>query len=74
MPTTSPMRFGQSGVVIYADAGSVWDDGTARKDAKIERSYGAGWYLVAPLFRFNIYGAYGIGKGFRVHVVTGLKF
>ena len=40
----------------------------------VERGYGAGWYLVAPLFRFNAYLASGVGKGVRLHVVTGLKF
>ncbi len=74
VPTTSPMRFGQSGIVLFADAGSVWDHGQRRANARLERGYGAGWYLVAPLFRFNAYLAYGVGNGVRLHVVTGLKF
>jgi outer membrane protein assembly factor BamA len=74
VPTTSPMRFGQSGVVVFADAGSVWNHGQGPKDAMIERGFGAGWYLVAPFVRFNADLGYGVGKGLRLHVVTGLKF
>ncbi len=55
VPTTSPMRFGQSGIVLFADAGAVWNHGGRLTDARVERGYGAGWYLVAPLFRFNAY-------------------
>jgi outer membrane protein assembly factor BamA len=74
VPTTSPMRFGQSGIVVFGDAGSAWNHGEHRRDAPVERGYGAGWYLVAPFVRVNIDLGYGVGKGARLHVVTGLKF
>ncbi len=74
LPVTSPMHVGQSGIAIFADAGSVTDHGTRLRDARFERGFGAGWYLSAPMIRLGVDVAHGVGAGTRVHVTAGLKF
>jgi outer membrane protein assembly factor BamA len=74
LPFHSPMRLGQSGFTIFADAASAYDHGTALGDATWHCGWGAGWYLRAPLIAIGIDVAYGIDRGTRAHVTAGLKF
>jgi hypothetical protein len=56
------------------DAGTAYDKGDHFSDRKLERGVGAGVWAAAPLFRFSVAVARGIGSGLRAHVRAGLTF
>ena len=74
IPTTSPLRMARFGVSVFVDAGKTYDKGQRFRDLKLERGVGAGIWATAPLFRFSIAVARGIGSGVRAHVGAGLTF
>ena len=74
IPTTSPLRMARFGYSIFMDAGTTYDNGQRFADQKLERGVGAGIWATAPLFRFSVAVARGIGSGTRVHVGAGLTF
>ena len=74
IPTTSPLRMTRFGVIVFADAGKTYDKGQRFRDTKLETGVGAGIWATAPLFRFTIAVARGIGSGVRAHVGAGLTF
>lgn len=74
VPFNSPMHLGQTGLTVFADAGTAYDHGTALSDATFHYGVGAGWYLHAPLVHLNVDVAYGIDGKVRAHVMAGLRF
>lgn len=74
IPTTSPLRMARFGVSVFIDAGTAYSKGEHFKDRKLEKGVGAGIWATAPLFRFTVAVARGIGSGMRVHVAAGLTF
>jgi hypothetical protein len=74
LPYHSPMRLGQSGFTVFADAAAAYDHGTRLSDATYHYGVGAGWYLRVPLVSVNVDVAYGIDQGTRAHVTAGLRF
>lgn len=74
VPVSSPMRLGQMGVSVFADAGAAYDHGTRLRDAVFHYGIGAGWYLRAPVVQLGLDVAHGIDRGTRIHVVAGLRF
>ena len=74
IPTTSPLRMARFGVSVFADAGTAYDKGQRFGDRKLEKGVGAGVWATAPLFRFSVEIASGIGSGIRAHVGAGLTF
>jgi outer membrane protein assembly factor BamA len=74
IPTTSPLRMARFGYSIFMDAGTTYDNGQRFADQKLEKGVGAGIWATAPLFRFSVAVARGIGSGTRVHVGAGLTF
>jgi outer membrane protein assembly factor BamA len=74
IPTTSPLRMARFGISIFMDAGAAYNKGQRLADQKLERGAGAGIWATAPLFRFSVAVARGIGSGTRVHVGAGLTF
>jgi hemolysin activation/secretion protein len=74
IPTTSPLRIARFGYSIFMDAGTTYDKGQRFSDRKLEKGVGAGIWATAPLFRFSLAVARGIGSGTRVHVGAGLTF
>jgi outer membrane protein assembly factor BamA len=74
IPTTSPLRMAKFGYSIFVDAGATYDKGQRFGDQKLEKGVGAGIWATAPLFRFSVAVARGIGSGIRAHVGAGLTF
>jgi outer membrane protein assembly factor BamA len=74
IPTTSPLRMARFGVSVFVDAGVAYEKGQRFGDRKLEKGVGAGVWATAPLFRFSIAVARGIGSGIRAHVGAGLTF
>ena len=74
VPFHSPLRLGQTGLVVFGDTGAAYDHGVKLSDARFESGVGGGWYLRVPLFQLEIDVAYGFDSGTRVHVTAGLKF
>jgi hypothetical protein len=56
------------------DAGTTYDKGQRFRDRKLEKGVGAGVWMTAPLFRFSVAVARGIGSGMRAHIGAGLTF
>ena len=74
VPFHSPLRMGQTGLVVFGDAGAAYDHGVQLSDARFESGVGGGWYLRVPLFQLEVDVAYGFDSGTRAHVTAGLKF
>jgi outer membrane protein assembly factor BamA len=74
IPTNSPLRMARFGVSVFMDAGTAYNKGHRFGDQKLERGVGAGVWATAPLFRFSIAVARGIGSGIRAHIGAGLTF
>ena len=74
IPTTSPLRTARFGVNVFVDAGTTYDKAQSFSDRKLDKGVGAGIWATAPLFRFTVAVARGIGSGIRVHVAAGLTF
>jgi len=74
IPTTSPLRIARFGYSVFMDAGTTYDKGQRFRDQKLEKGVGAGIWMTAPLFRFSVAVARGIGSGMRAHIGAGLTF
>ena len=74
IPATSPLRMARFGYSVFIDAGTTYDKGQRFGDQKLEKGVGAGVWATAPLFRFSVAVARGIGSGMRVHIGAGLTF
>ena len=74
IPTTSPLSMARFGYSIFMDAGTTYNKGQRFSDQKLERGVGAGIWATAPLFRFSVAVARGIGSGIRAHIGAGLTF
>jgi outer membrane protein assembly factor BamA len=74
IPTTSPLRMARFGYSLFMDAGTTYDKGQRFSDQKFEKGVGAGIWATAPLFRFSVVVARGIGSGLRAHIGAGLTF
>jgi len=74
IPLHSPMNIGQSGLTVFADAGTAYEDGTRLSETKAHYGVGVGWYVRAPLVQLGIDVAHGSGRGMRAHVTAGLRF
>ena len=74
IPTNSPLRMARFGVSVFMDAGTAYNKGQRFDDQKLERGVGAGVWATAPLFRFSVAVARGIGSGWRAHIGAGLTF
>jgi hypothetical protein len=74
IPTTSPLRMARFGFNVFMDAGTTYDKGQRFSDQRLEKGVGVGVWATAPLFRFSVAVARGIGSGTRVHVGAGLTF
>jgi outer membrane protein assembly factor BamA len=74
IPTTSPLRMARFGVSVFMDAGTAYNKGQRFADQKLERGVGAGVWATAPLLRFSVAVARGIGSGVRAHLGAGLTF
>jgi outer membrane protein assembly factor BamA len=74
VPLTTPMALGESGLVIFGDAGTVYGHGTRLRDTRFHYGAGAGWYLRVPVVQFGLDVAHGFDRGTRVHVTAALRF
>jgi len=74
IPTNSPLRMARFGISVFMDAGAAYSKGQRFDDQKLERGVGAGVWATAPLFRFSVAVARGIGSGVRAHIGAGLTF
>ena len=72
IPTTSPLRMAKFGLSVFVDAGTTYDKGQRFSDSRLEKGVGAGVWATAPLFRFSVAVARGIGSGIRAHISAGL--
>lgn len=74
IPTTSPLRMARFGISVFMDAGTAYEKGQRFADEKLQKGVGAGVWATAPLFRFSVAVARGIGSGMRAHIGAGLTF
>ena len=74
VPFHSPLRLGQTGVVLFGDAGAAYEHGTRLADAAFRYGAGGGWYLRVPLFQLEVDVGYGFDSGTRAHVMAGFRF
>ncbi|MEI6668657.1 MAG: BamA/TamA family outer membrane protein [Acidobacteriota bacterium] len=74
IPLHSPMHLGQSGLKLFADAGTAYDSRTRLTDAASHSGVGIGWFVRAPLVQVGIDVAHGSGGGLRTHVTAGVRF
>jgi outer membrane protein assembly factor BamA len=74
IPTNSPLRMARFGVSVFMDAGTAYNKGQRFEDQTLERGVGAGVWATAPLFRFSVAVARGIGSSWRAHIGAGLTF
>jgi outer membrane protein assembly factor BamA len=74
VPWSSPLSVGRMGVVVFADAGTVYAAGEELAHARFDRGYGAGLFVTAPVFstRFDVANA--PGEGTRAHFTLGVRF
>jgi outer membrane protein assembly factor BamA len=74
IPATSPLRIARLGYSVFMDVGTTYDKGQQFRNQTLERGVGAGIWMTAPLFRFSVAVARGIGSGTRAHIGAGLTF
>jgi outer membrane protein assembly factor BamA len=74
MPISSPLRVAKTGVAVFYDRGTVWNDGERFAGVDWQEGYGAGFFAVATVFQFRIDVAHGRGRGSRAHVSAGVRF
>jgi len=74
IPTNSPLRMARFGISVFMDAGTAYNEGERFSDQTLERGVGAGIWATAPLFRFSVAVARGIGSGVRAHIGAGVTF
>ena len=74
IPTTSPLRMARFGYSVFMDAGTTYNKGEHFGDQKLEKGIGGGIWATAPLFRFSVSVARGLGSGMRAHIGAGLTF
>lgn len=74
IPTTSPLRMARFGISVFMDAGATYDKGQRFSGQKLQKGVGAGIWATAPLFRFSVAVARGLGAGLRTHIGAGLTF
>jgi outer membrane protein assembly factor BamA len=74
VPLTSPLHLARFGTSVFMDVGTVYDKGQRFRDQRLKRGIGAGVWATAPLFRFSLMVAHGIGASTRAHIGAGLTF
>lgn len=74
VPVSSALTIGRLGVSVFADVGAAYDRGTAWRDADYRWGYGAGAFVSATIFKFNLDVATDGRGGARVHAATGFRF
>ena len=74
IPTTSPLRMTRFGYSVFIDAGTTYNKGQRFRHQQLERGVGGGIWMTAPLFRFSVAVARGLGSGIRAHIGAGLTF
>jgi outer membrane protein assembly factor BamA len=76
LPLDSPVGAGKAGVVLFYDAGKVWQAGERPRAARLRQGAGVGVFVIAaPFFRLAVDLAADLdGRGTRVHAGFGLRF
>ena len=74
VPLSRATRVGRVGVRAFADTGAVAAFGSALADAPRRTGVGAGVFTQASLLQLGADVAYGIDRGWRLHLVTGVRF
>jgi outer membrane protein assembly factor BamA len=73
-PVTSPLRPVRFGYSAFMDVAAAYDNGERLREQRLNCGIGAGMWADAPLFRFNVAVARGLGSGTRAHISAGLTF
>jgi len=74
IPITSVINGAKLGVNIFMDAAKVADYSGSLKDARWEKSAGAGVFLIASIIKLNLDVAKAFDGGTRVHLSSGFTF
>jgi outer membrane protein assembly factor BamA len=74
IPVTSVMGFVRAGVTVFADTGTVWDDGQKPSGSAFRSGVGAGGFFVASLFQMTFDVGFREGGDVRVHFAAGVSF
>jgi outer membrane protein assembly factor BamA len=74
VPLTSPLHTGKIGVSVFADRGTVYDNGQRFADQTMREGYGGSVWFTAAFLRLNIAVAHGRGSSTRVHAGGNLSF
>ena len=74
IPITSVISGAKLGMTIFMDAAKVADYSGSLKDARWEKSAGAGVFLIASIIKLNLDVAKAFDGGTRVHLSSGFTF
>ena len=62
------------GANIFFDVGSVFEAGRSLRTAQFRHGAGAGVFVYAPLFRFQLEVAHNLVSDVRIHIGAALTF
>jgi len=74
VPLTSPLHVGKIGVSVFADRGTVYNQGERFADQTMREGYGGSVWFTAAFLRLNLAVAHGRGASTRVHVGATASF
>ncbi len=74
VPLTSPLNIGRLGVSVFADAGTVYDQGQSVARQAFDKGVGGSLWFSAAFIRFDLAVAHGLGAATRVHVGSSVAF
>jgi outer membrane protein insertion porin family len=74
IPLTSPLGVSRVGLNFFGDIGSAYDRGTHLSDTRFRVGGGAGFFIVASIFKLNFDVGFREGGAARLHFSTGFQF
>lgn len=74
VPLSSPLGVSRIGLSFFTDVGSAYDHGTALANTRFRPGGGAGFFILASVFKWNFDVGFREGGHARLHFSTGLQF
>jgi outer membrane protein assembly factor BamA len=74
VPLTSPLGVSRIGISLFGDVGTAYDHGTRLADTRFRVGGGAGFFILASVFKLNFDVGFREGGHARLHFSTGLQF
>jgi outer membrane protein assembly factor BamA len=74
VPLSSPLGVSRVGISLFSDIGSAYDHGTRLADTRFRVGGGAGFFILASVFKLNFDVGFREGGHARLHFSTGFQF